>query len=115
MDRVLRHAIAQGLPPVTAIQMATINTAEHFGLEPRNGHDRPGRWADILLVRDLADFQAEVVIARGQVVAEGGACWSICRKLATRIGRCVDPPQAAAAARRISGWSRPPTASDRPM
>ncbi|HID85582.1 MAG TPA: adenine deaminase, partial [Anaerolineales bacterium] len=31
MDRVVRHAIAQGLPPITAIQMATLNTAEHFG------------------------------------------------------------------------------------
>jgi adenine deaminase len=33
MDRVLRHAIAQGLKPVTAIQMMTLNTAQHFGLE----------------------------------------------------------------------------------
>ncbi|MCP5940129.1 amidohydrolase family protein, partial [Klebsiella pneumoniae] len=33
MDRVLRHAIAQGLKPVTAIQMATLNTAQHFRLE----------------------------------------------------------------------------------
>jgi len=32
MDRVLRHAIEQGLQPMTAIQMMTINAAEHFGL-----------------------------------------------------------------------------------
>ena len=42
MDRVLRHAIAEGLPPMTAIQMATINTAEHFGLSQGNRHDRAG-------------------------------------------------------------------------
>jgi adenine deaminase len=32
MDRVVQHAIAQGLRPLTAIQMATLNTAEHFGV-----------------------------------------------------------------------------------
>lgn len=36
MNRVVRHAIEQGLKPVTAIQMATLNTAEHFGLERRS-------------------------------------------------------------------------------
>ncbi len=73
MDRVLRHAIAQGLKPVTAIQMMTINTAEHFGLSREIGMIAPGRWADILLVPDLADFHAEMVIAKGQVIAEKGA------------------------------------------
>ncbi len=33
MDRVVRHAITEGLPPITAIQMATINTAEHFRVD----------------------------------------------------------------------------------
>jgi adenine deaminase len=72
MDRVIRHAIAQGLPPMTAIQMATLNTAEHFGLGREMGQIAPGRWADILLVDNLSDFQADLVIAKGQVVAEGG-------------------------------------------
>lgn len=73
MDRVLRHAIAQGLEPVTAIQMMTINTAEHFGLSRELGMIAPGRWADIVLASDLRDFHAEVVIARGRVIAENGA------------------------------------------
>ncbi|HEX9018244.1 MAG TPA: adenine deaminase [Anaerolineaceae bacterium] len=72
MDRVLRHAIAQGLPPLTAIQMATINTAEHFGLSQELGMIAPGRSADMVLVRDLVNFRAELVIARGQVVAQDG-------------------------------------------
>src|SRR5271157_1568962 len=72
MDRVLRHAISQGLPPMTAIQMATLNTAEHFGLAREIGQIAPGRWADILLVEDLNDFHAELVIAKGQIVAEKG-------------------------------------------
>jgi adenine deaminase len=76
MDRVLRHAIEQGLKPVTAIQMMTINTAEHFGLSKEMGMIAPGRWADVVLVKDLNDFQAEVVIAKGQVIAENGE-WKV--------------------------------------
>lgn len=72
MDRVLRHAIAQGLPPMTALQMMTINTAEHFGLSRELGMIAPGRWADIVLTSDLRDFRAEMVIAKGQVIAENG-------------------------------------------
>jgi adenine deaminase len=76
MDRVLRHAIEQGLDPVTAIQMMTINTAEHFGLSKEMGMIAPGRWADVVLVRDLNDFKADLVIAKGQVIAEGGK-WKV--------------------------------------
>jgi adenine deaminase len=72
MDRVVRHVIAQGLSPITAIQMATINTAEHFGLSREIGMIAPGRWADIVLVEDLVHFHADLVISRGRVVAEAG-------------------------------------------
>ena len=72
MDRVLRHAVSVGLNPMTAIQMMTINTAEHFGLTKEMGMIAPGRWADILLVEDLMNFKAELVIARGQIIAEKG-------------------------------------------
>src|SRR5215216_3517927 len=72
MDRVLRHAIEQGLNPITAIQMMTINTAEHFGVSKEMGMIAPGRWADVVLVKDLNDFKADLVIAKGQVIAEKG-------------------------------------------
>jgi len=72
MDRVLRHAIAEGLPPMTALQMATLNTAEHFGLAREIGQVAPGRWADILIVPDLRDFRPRLVLARGAVIAEEG-------------------------------------------
>ncbi len=72
MDRVVRHAIRQGLKPMTAIQMATINTAEHFGLSREIGMIAPGRWADIVLVEDLREFFADLVIAKGRVIAEKG-------------------------------------------
>jgi adenine deaminase len=71
-DRVLRHAISQGLNPMTAIQMMTINTAEHFGLAREMGMIAPGRWADILLVKDLSNFKADMVIAKGRVIAQKG-------------------------------------------
>ncbi|MFZ5903550.1 MAG: adenine deaminase [Chloroflexota bacterium] len=72
MDRVLRHAIAEGLDPMTAIQMMTINAAEHFGLSREIGMIAPGRWADIVLAEDLRDFHADMVIARGEVIAQQG-------------------------------------------
>jgi adenine deaminase len=72
MDRAVRHAIAEGVPPMTALQMATLNTAEHFGLAHEMGQIAPGRYADILLVSDLKNFTAGVVIARGRLAAENG-------------------------------------------
>ncbi len=72
MDRVIRHAVEQGLDPVTAIQMATINTAEHFGLANQLGQIAPGRFADILLVPDLNDFSVEMVISQGKVISQAG-------------------------------------------
>jgi len=72
MDRVLRHAIEHGLEPMTAIQMATINAAEHFKLSRDIGQIAPGRYADILLVSDLNHFDAELVIAKGVVIAKDG-------------------------------------------
>jgi adenine deaminase len=72
MNRVVRHAIAQGLKPITAIQMATINTAQHFGLERELGSITPGRRADLILTSDLAALPVEMVIARGRVMARSG-------------------------------------------
>ncbi len=72
MDRVLRHAIACGLKPITALQMMTLNTAEHFGVSHDVGQLAPGRYADIVLAADLPNFAAEVVIAAGEVIVESG-------------------------------------------
>jgi adenine deaminase len=72
MDRAVRHAIQQGLSPMTAIQMATINSAEYFGVGREMGSIAPRRFADILLVKDLHDLRPDLVIARGEVVAEAG-------------------------------------------
>ncbi|MEM8569895.1 MAG: adenine deaminase [Pseudomonadota bacterium] len=74
MDRVVRHAIACGLDPLIAIQMATINTATHFGFERELGSVAPGRIADCILTSDLTTLPIEAVIARGEVVAENSVC-----------------------------------------
>jgi adenine deaminase len=72
MDRVVRQAILQGLAPMTAIQMATINTAEHFGVAGEVGLIAPGRYADLLIVANLPQMQIKQVIARGHLIAENG-------------------------------------------
>ncbi|MFK8083334.1 MAG: adenine deaminase [Granulosicoccus sp.] len=72
MNRVVRHAIAQGLKPVHAIQMATLNTAEHFGLERELGSITPGRRADLIISSDLVQLPIEHVIAQGELLASAG-------------------------------------------
>ncbi len=72
MNRVVRHAIAQGLKPMHAIQMATLNTAEHFGLERELGSITPGRRADLIITSDLVQLPIEQVIAQGVVAANQG-------------------------------------------
>ena len=72
MNRVVRHAIAQGLKPITAIQMATLNTAEHFGLGRELGSIAPGRRADFLIVSNLPEMTIDAVYARGSLMAQNG-------------------------------------------
>ena len=72
IDRVLRHAISQGVSPLTAIQMVTINTAEYLGLSKEIGMIAPGRYADILLVENLVEMNPDLVIAKGEIAAEEG-------------------------------------------
>lgn len=99
MDRVVRHAIAQGLKPVTAIQMATINTAEHFGLARELGSIAPGRRADVLIVSDLATMAIDEVYARGRLLARDGRlvadipAWDypVSAKNTVKLGKSLSP------------------------
>ena len=72
MDRAYRRAVEKGCDPLIALQMATINTATHFGMERELGSITPGRRADLILTSDLATLPCERVIARGRTVAEDG-------------------------------------------
>lgn len=72
LDENIRVAIANGVPPVIAVQMATINVAEAFGLERDIGVLAPGRYADLLLVNDLAQFSLDQVMVGGEIVLRDG-------------------------------------------
>jgi adenine deaminase len=71
LDHLVRMAIAEGLDPVTAIQMATLNAAEWFRLYDR-GAVAPGKRADLVVFSNLKDFHAEMVFAGGTLVAQDG-------------------------------------------
>ena len=71
MNYLVRLAVAEGLPPVTAVQMVTCNPCEYFHFRDI-GAVAPGYVADIAVFDNLTDFNAELVIKRGVVVAEKG-------------------------------------------
>lgn len=71
LDDHLRRCVRFGLDPITAVQMATLNAAEAFGLHDR-GAIFPGRRADINLVNNLEDFRAKRVFIDGVEVARDG-------------------------------------------
>ncbi|MFV2034040.1 MAG: adenine deaminase [Halocynthiibacter sp.] len=81
MNRVVRHAIACGCEPLVALEMATINTATHFGLERELGSIAPGRRADVILTSDLRSLPVHRVIARGVTVAVDGKMLAECPHL----------------------------------
>jgi adenine deaminase len=71
IDHCVRKVIAAGVPPVTALQIATINTARHYRL--RNyGAIAPRFWADFVVFDDLNHFTVRQVYKKGVLVAENG-------------------------------------------
>lgn len=69
----LRTIVAEGVDPVLAVQMATINVARAYGLEKRIGAIAPGLCADMILVEDLKDFKIEAVYVDGKRIPKPGA------------------------------------------
>jgi len=72
LDHKIRLAISAGVNPIAAVQMATLNAAECYGVSHEVGSIAPGKLADILLVGDLRQFTVTAVIANGRLVAEDG-------------------------------------------
>jgi adenine deaminase len=72
VDNMVRMAIRQGMHPMNAIQMATINAAEAYRIDHLVGAIAPGRFADIVFVDSPERFNVQRVIAKGTLVAEGG-------------------------------------------
>lgn len=72
MEYPVQKAIDYGFDPVTAIQMATLNVAEHFGLDHVIGGIAPGKIADMVIIPNPETIQAETVISNGQVISQDG-------------------------------------------
>jgi adenine deaminase len=69
---VVQKAIDLGFSPILAIQMSTINVAQHFAIDDVIGGIAPGKYADIVIIPELRTIQAECVISNGQIVAQNG-------------------------------------------
>ncbi|MCP4623337.1 MAG: adenine deaminase, partial [bacterium] len=72
MEYVLQKAIDYGFDPIAAVQMATLNVAEHFSLDPLIGGIAPGRMADLVMIPHLKAIDARLVISNGKVIARNG-------------------------------------------
>ena len=101
MDYEVRTAIALGIPPITAYQMATINNAAHWQVAHLHGVLAPGRFADVLIVSDFENVVIDRVFASGQLVATGG-----------RLAMPLDPGRLDPALRNTVRLRRPLRASD---
>lgn len=75
-------AVKAGIDPIEAVRMASLNTAECYGMHDR-GAIAPARRADLVLVEDLIDFKVKAVWTEGNLVAEDGRL---------TIERPQDPP-----------------------
>ncbi|HOP47414.1 MAG TPA: adenine deaminase C-terminal domain-containing protein [Desulfobacteraceae bacterium] len=71
-DNVIKIAIKEGIDPVAAYRMATINPAVYFGLDHDIGGIAPGRYGDILVLEDILNPVPETVISKGKIVVENG-------------------------------------------
>ncbi|MEM3665018.1 MAG: adenine deaminase [Candidatus Jordarchaeales archaeon] len=80
VDLLIRMSIEEGVDPVKAYQMATLNPATYLGVDMVLGGLAPGRRADIAVIRDLEKVTVEKVFARGVMVADG-------RKLIVELNR----------------------------
>jgi len=72
MEWIVQEAIRCGFNPTQAIQMATINVAEHFGLDGIIGGIAPGKYADMLIIPSPNAVKAEYVISKGRIIAREG-------------------------------------------
>ncbi len=71
INGMVRRAVEAGVDPVKAVQIASLNTAEYFGLK-NLGAIAPGYKADLLILPDLKTFKPDLVIKNGVVAAENG-------------------------------------------
>ena len=100
LDYVLRRAIAAGLDPMLALQMATINTARHYGLNDL-GAIAPGYLADLITFADPLDVRVTRAFASGRLVAENGRLLVPQRATIAAPTNIVSAPNLSAASFRL--------------
>ncbi|MBE5905686.1 MAG: adenine deaminase [Lachnospiraceae bacterium] len=71
IDYIIREAIKAGKKPANAIKMASFNAATYFGLKKR-GAIAPGYRADLVVVKDLENFEIEKVFKKGVLAVDKG-------------------------------------------
>lgn len=84
LDHIVRRAIEEGVNPITAIQMVTINVADCFNMNRDLGCVSPGKFADIVLLKDLSRVQVDKVLINGELVSDN-------KKLCVNIESTVYP------------------------
>ncbi len=72
MNSLAKRVVDEGLDPVKAVQMTSLNTAEAYRVDHIVGSIAPGKSADVVLVDDLRNFKADAVMASGKLVARKG-------------------------------------------
>jgi adenine deaminase len=72
MEYVLQRAIDVGFDPIAAVQMTTLNVAEHFKIDHWVGGIAPGRFADMLVIPDISTIRPITVISNGRIVYDNG-------------------------------------------
>ena len=72
LDHIVRRAIEEGVDPVKAIQMVTINVAQCFHLDHEMGSVTPSKCADLVLIDDLTHCHVTDVFVDGELVAKDG-------------------------------------------
>ncbi len=83
INGMVRRAVEAGVNPIKAIQCASLNTAEYFGLKDL-GAISPGYKADLLILPDLKNFKPDFVLKHGEVIVENG-------RLTSNFEECMPP------------------------
>jgi len=90
IDTLVRQALKMGADPIMTLQMASINTARHFGLR-QTGAIAPGNAADLILFDDFENFQVHQVFKAGRKVAENGQMLADTDNFSENPGNSMNP------------------------
>lgn len=72
LDHIIKRAIEDGIDPITAIQMVTINIAQCYQLDHEMGSVTPSKCADLVLIDNLNTCHVVDVWINGEHVAHNG-------------------------------------------